>query len=230
MDYYIGLDLGTTGMKGVLTDSELNVRKRVAIDSPMIQKGKTREFGAEDFCDRAVGLIRELARCAGAGEVKALAAASASGNTLFLDENDQPIGYAISWTDRRIQGEDDLYFPGFDLAGVHEKIGWPYIGMFPLAHIAWVKKERPDIWIRCKTVCMSTEYLLHELCGNWGTDPSTATPFYLVDQLEREYSPEYMRYFGLESKNLPPVCPSKAVLGKITKEASGRTGLTPKQK
>jgi len=99
--------------------------------------------------------------------------------------------------------------------------------MFPLAHIAWMKKERPEAFKKSKTIAMSTEYLLLRLCGRWGTDPSTATPFYLLDQEKGNYCEEYIRYFGLDEKNLPGVMPSKTVLGTIGMEASGRTGLAP---
>jgi len=227
MDLYVGLDLGTTGMKAVLADENMHIAAFAKADAPMTEDGLFRTFDADDFCDRVFDLIKNVTAGADPEDIKALCAASASGNTLFLDEEDRPMGTAISWTDRRILGREDEYLPGFDFGGVHEMTGWPYIGMFPLTHIAWMKKERPDVFAKCKRICMSTEYLLFRLCGKWGIDPSTATPSYLLDQKKGAYCPEYLEYFGLGEEMLPPLYPSETVLGALAEEASGLTGLRP---
>ena len=227
MDLYLGLDLGTTGMKAVLMDTDMNVQKNAQTASPMESNGDRREFDADDFAHRVFGLIREVLEGVDSGEVRALSAASASGNTIFLGSGDTPLCRAISWTDRRVAGKEEEYLPGFDLAGVYEKTGWPYIGMFPLTHIAWMKKEKPELYSRSKKICMSTEYLLFRLCGEWGMDMSDATTFYLQDQLKGQYCGDYLRYFGIDESRLPPIYPCKTPLGRITLEAAAATGLKP---
>lgn len=227
METYLGLDLGTSGMKAVLMDAEMNVRKSAQVASPMEINGDRREFDADGFVSRVCGLIRKVLEGVDAGDVRALSAASASGNTVFLDGGSEPLYKAISWTDRRVQGKEEEYLPGFDLAGVYEKTGWPYIGMFPLTHIAWMKKEKPELFSRCKKICMTTEYLLFRLCGEWGMDTSGATTFYLQDQRKGEYCGEYLRYFGIDEPLLPPIYPCKTPLGRITPEAAEKTGLFP---
>lgn len=227
METYLGLDLGTTGMKAVLMDADMNVRKHAQVASPMEINGDMREFDADAFVNRVYGLIRNILEGEDAGCIRALSAASASGNTVFLDGGNAPLCKAISWTDRRAQGKEELYLPGFDLAGVYEKTGWPYIGMFPLTHIAWMKKERRELFSRCKKICMSTEYLLFRLCGEWGIGTSDATPFYLQDQMKGTYCSEYLGYFGIDESYLPPIHPCKTPLGRVTLEAAAATGLKP---
>ena len=225
MELYLGLDLGTTGMKAVLMDCDMNVHASAQVMSPMMQIGDWREFDAEDFCARVYGLIKKVLEGVDPEDVKAVSAASASGNTVFLDERNLSLYNAISWTDRRVKGQEEEYLPGFDLAGVYEKTGWPYIGMFPLTHIAWMKKERPDVFSATKVLCMTTEYLLFRLCGKWGIDSSSATTFYLQDQVKETYCTEYLNYFGIKKECLPPIYPPKTILGEIGKEAFELTGL-----
>lgn len=227
MDLYLGMDLGTTNMKAVIMDCGMNVRASAECPSPMIQKGSLREFDAEDFCQSVFALIQKAVQMCGgeAPRIRALSAASASGNTLFLDKNDAPMANVISWTDRRVKGLEEQYLPGFDFKSVHETVGWPYIGMFPLTHIALIKKERPEVFRQHQTICMSTEYLYFRLCGAWGLDSSDATTFYLQNQLKGSYHRPYLDYFGIGQSSLPPIYPPKTPLGSLRAEAAAQTGL-----
>lgn len=232
MNCYLGLDLGTSNIKGVLTDERMNVLADAAVSSPMKSDGPKREMEPEELIDRVFGVIRKLTAAydGPASDIKAVSTASASGNTLFLDARDEPLYNVLSWTDRRIEGKTPDYLPGFETDAVYDRVGWPYLEIFPLAHIAWLKKDRPELFARLGRIVMSTEYLQFRLTGRWGIEPSAATTFYLQDQSTFRYAGDYLDYFGITEDQLPPILPERTPLGTILPDACARTGLSPETK
>ena len=156
MDLLIGLDVGTSAVKGVLlsaTGEQLALGKReTKLQYP--QPGFV-EVEPEGHYRSVCDLIRELASHAPAGaKVRALSMAFASGNTLLLDKNDRPLIDIINWMDKRAAGKLPEIFPELDPAGVHAVAGWPLRdGWFPLAHLGWLKTYRPEIYSRAARYC-----------------------------------------------------------------------------
>ena len=229
---YIGLDLGTSNLKGVITDEKMNVLVSASVRAPMLIDGTVREFSADFFVDRVTDLLWKLIHdySGSPSDIQAISTASASGNTVFLDIHDRPICNALSWEDRRIEGKTPDYLSGFDTAGVYDRVGWPYLEMFPLAHIAWLKKDRPDLFSRLGRIAMTTEYLQHCATGNWGIEPSSATTFYLQDQRTCRYCADYLDWFGIHEEMLPPILNEQTVLGTLRSDFAAKTGLAPSTK
>lgn len=229
---YIGLDLSTSNFKGVITDEKMNVLVTASVRAPMLIDGAIHEFSADFFVDRVVDLLWKLTRdyAGSPSDIRAISTASASGNTVFLDSHDKPLCNALSWEDRRIEGKTSEYLPGFDVAGVYDRVGWPYLEIFPLAHIAWLKKDRPELFAQLGRIAMTTEYLQYCATGRWGIEPSSATTFYLQDQRTCRYSADYLDWFGIREEMLPPILNEQTVLGALRPDFAAKTGLSTSTK
>ena len=183
MNYLIGLDIGTSSVKGVLMREDGKVRKTV--HGSFIYT-KTRDGGvemdAEAFVEVCITAIRELAQAAD-GTVMAICASAASGNLVILDKENQPVTPIYNWQDKRVTTEAKEVLGDMDLDTFYRKIGWPFsYKTFPLAMLCYVKMHTPEKLENCGRVCMSTEYLYYRLTGKWGLSTSAGTPFYLIDQ------------------------------------------------
>lgn len=223
MEYLIGLDIGTSSVKGVLMTTKGEVIKTAhgSFDYTKTDKGEV-YIEADKFIDVCFGAIKELAQ----GEIKGICASSASGNMLLLDKDDKPITPIYNWQNRRVTTEPDEILKDIDREELYKKIGWPFSGKaFPLAELCYIKKHNPELLEKCKTVCMSTEYLYYKLTGKWGISSSAGTTFYLIDQEKGTYITELLDIFGIKENQLPPVMPCGSKLGGVTKEASEQCGL-----
>lgn len=226
-DVLMGLDLGTSSIKGVLMagTGEILAQEQVRTSVFRPEPGHA-EFSAEEHYADVCGLIRSLGgKIPEGSNVKALSMAAASGNTLLADRNGKPLTAVISWMDRRVKDTIKRYLPGFDVQGVHEVVGWPFSGMMSLAHLSWMKKERPDVYSDAAHVCMNSDYIMHNLTGVWGMDYSTATTFYLQDQVTGEHYKPYLDILDIDNEKLSPLMRSGTVLGPLTEQAAHDTGL-----
>ena len=228
--YRIGLDLGTSSVKGVLCENGSYEPFAVA-KAPFIydRDGSGRvEIAGENYLEAVYSAIRQLtASLPENGEILSLCAASASGNVMLLGGDFEPLTPIISWLDTRTKGETDLVLgENFDTAAYYEKTGWGLIkNQFPLACLSRLRVREPDLLKKAAYVTMSTEYLLKNLTGEWGISTSAGTPFYLIDQRSGRYCEEVLAKLGIKEEQLPPVVKNGSVIGKVTKEAAGKTGL-----
>ncbi|MDD4366067.1 MAG: FGGY family carbohydrate kinase [Eubacteriales bacterium] len=225
--YLIGLDLGTSAVKGVIMQSDGNIiaRSKAKTEYNMMP-GVVIQFDAEKFYENVVKVIRELVNAMPKdGTVEALSMASASGNTLLTDDYGKPLYPAISWMDKRVTDEMDKVLGKMDPADVHRIVGWPLSKQFPLAHLSWIKYHRPDLLKNASKVCMTTDYINFRLTGNLGIDQSTATTFYLQEQESSKWYLPYLKSLGLTSQMLPPIFSTGTVLGGITYDAANDTCL-----
>jgi sugar (pentulose or hexulose) kinase len=171
-------------------------------------------------------IVRELA-AAVPGPVTALAMAAASGNTLLTDPSGAPVTNIINWMDHRAE-EAELGRVALPPAeAIWQTVGWPYTRRFPLAHLAWLKENRPDVYRTAGRYCMNSDWLLFKLTGNWRMDHSTATTFYLQDQASWQYHAPFLAALEIPVAKLSALCPSAVSVGGLTPDALRATGLAP---
>jgi xylulokinase len=227
MDLFIGLDVGTSAVKGILVSSDGRqlalARRPTRILHPQPQWS---ELDPEEHVQDVFALLAELGAKAPKGErVRGLSMAFASGNTLLLDREGRPLHNVLSWLDGRSVGRTAELLPGLDVEAFHAVVGWPYSELFPLAQIAWFRAHHPELWRRLGRVCMDNDYLNFRLTGRWGLDRSTATTFYLQDQVAGTYHRPYLAMLGIDEAQLSPLRESGSPLGTLTAEAARATGL-----
>ena len=227
MRYLIGLDIGTSSVKGVLMAEDGTVQKTAhGAFSYRILDNQCIEIDADTFEEVCCRTIRALASAE--LEIAGICASSASGNLLLLDEQNNPATPIYNWQDSRVTNEADDILENISKDDLYQKIGWPYLpNSFPLAQLCYIKKHSPETLANCGKVCMSTEYLYYQLTGKWGISTSAGTPFYLIDQVSGSYIPELMDIFGISEEQLPPVMPCGSKMGEISAAASEKCGLAP---
>ncbi len=223
----IGLDLGTSAIKGVLVRADNGQMLKTA-EQPTRYRHPHPEWveaDAEQLYSDMAGVIRELAAAAPA-PVRALAAAAASGNTLLADAQGRPLTPVINWMDKRCAGKPPPALDGLTPAAVRRVTGWPCVEIFPLAHLAWMREQAPEQLRQAAHVCMNTDWLLFRLTGRWLMDHSTATTFHLQDQARRCWHLPYLGRLGISEAQLSRLTASGVAAGPLTAAAAAETGLT----
>jgi len=228
-EYLIGFDLGTSAMKAVLSDACGTIVCQASRQVALLRTGDQRvELDAERYFDDVCALIKALVSEVGdPSGIKAICLSGASGNTLLLDEDYNPVRNAISWLDTRTAGKESELWPDLDPERVYRRAGWPFGGTFPLAHLGWLKASDQDAWGKARYFTMLNDYLYYRLCGRLVVDTSKATTFYLQDQEASAWNSELLAFLGLETDQLSELLPSGTICGEVTPEALEVTGLAP---
>ncbi len=221
----IGLDIGTSSVKGVLINSKGDVLDTITRKHNYYTEKGLKLLNADDFVEGCFEVIKELSKKS--TEVVAICASGASGNLMLKGEENSPI---YGWQNKFDKEIVDKYIGHYTVADIKQIVGWPKLYGFPLAVLAYLKETQPEKIEQAEKVCMSMEYLNFKLTGKWGITTSMGTPFFLIDQEKGEYSKELLDIVGVREEQLPAVMPNCSVLGTLTEESAEKLGLSTETK
>jgi xylulokinase len=227
MDCLIGLDIGTSAVKGIL----------ISENGEILAHGKEKtffvhphpgyvEFDAEERYKLICKFIRSLVQQKPLNsQIHAISISGASGNSLLLDKNKKPVQNVASWLDARAESSYQDLLSQFSDEYIYSVCGWPKIGSFPLAYFAWMKKNKPELYYNSPYKITDFIYFIYKLTGCWKHDSSTATNYYLENQESQKYHQPLLDFLEIEKDTLPEIINTGKQIGKITAQASEETGL-----
>lgn len=226
-DCLIGLDIGTSAVKGVLLVANGKILATACGKFNYYGEESARLLEPMEFIQVCFGVIKELAdKCPSDCNISGICSCCASGNLIFLDKDFKPFTHIIGWQSNVDNDEFSSYYTEIECEEIYKAVGWPVINGFPIAYFPWIAKNKKNIISDAKMICMSAEYLNYSLTGNWGISYSMATPFYLLDQEKGDYCNKLLNKFGIIREQLPPIYQKGKVIGKIKPEVASYLGLS----
>ncbi len=94
-----------------------------------------------------------------------------------------------------------------------------------LPRLLWVKRNRPEIYEKMRTVTMISDWVLSRLCGELATDPSNGSTTGIFNNAKRTWESEFAKELGLKDDVFPKVLEPGTILGKVHAKAASETGL-----
>jgi len=91
--------------------------------------------------------------------------------------------------------------------------------------LLWVRKHEPEIWKRFRKLLLPKDYVRLRLTGEHAIDVAEASGTLLLDVAQRRWSKAMLELTELPESCLPKLYESPDVVGKISAEGAGETGL-----
>ena len=222
----MGLDLGTTAIKGVVMDQNDNIIAEASKNTRFIESNKGWfETDPEEHYQDVCALIKELVLNT-PGQITALAMAVASGNSLLTDTDGNPLNNIINWMDQRAVHNPPNFLSNLSVAEVRQVTGWPCVNSFPLAQLAWLQENQPELYHSAGRYCMNSDWLLFRFTGQWLMDYSTATTSHLQEQTTYTYHQKFLDLLNIPKEKLSKLVPSACFAGNLKAQALADTGLS----
>ena len=229
MDYLVGIDIGTSGTKGVLMDREGKIYARAgreySIDIP--QPGWA-EQDPKMWWEAAIRVIREVINKLEVDpqQIRGIGLSGQMHGAVFLDKNLQPFRPAIIWADQRSSSQCEFIYQKIGKERLAELTGNPIATGFMCSTLLWMKENRPEEFSRIYKVILAKDYIRYRLTGNLGVEVTDASSTLLLDIKRRCWSEELLDILGLPLKILlEEVHESQEVAGYLHVEAARDTGL-----
>ena len=231
MAVFIGVDVGTSGLKAIAVDAERgSVVATATRDYPLsTPRPGYAEQDAEDFVTAAMEALGELARALGprVREVRALGLTGQMHSAVLLDADDEPIRPVILWCDTRTTAECAAIRGKLGDDGLARTVGNRALEGFTLPKLLWLRANEPATMARARRVLMPKDFVGLRLTGVSATDVSDASGTLAFDPGARRFSPEVLEAFELPASLFPPASESIEPLGPILPEVARATGLPP---
>ena len=229
--YLIGLDAGTTSIKGLLicVDGSLQtvVQKEYTLE---YKEGEIVELDPEIYWETTLFIINQLLMRSGVSpeKIRAISFASQGETLIVVDKNGRPLRDAIIWLDNRSAREAKIIEQAFTRKILLEKTGQPEIlPLWPATRILWLKNREPDIFSKVGKFLLVEDYLIHKFTGQYYSEESLVSSTLYFDIRKKKWWDEMLDFLNITPQLLPEVLPSGSSTGKISAEAAVVTGLSP---
>lgn len=228
MEYLLGIDLGTSGTKTVLFDTNGVAVASATVEYPMYQpQNGWAEQAPQDWWNACVSTVRTVLSQSGAApqSVKGVGISGQMHGLVMLDANGEVLRNSIIWCDGRTAAECEEITQRVGAARLIEITANPALTGFTAGKILWVRKHEPQIYAKCKHILLPKDYLRYKLCNVFATEVSDASGMNLLDVPNRVWSAEILEKLEIDPALLPTMHESCEVTGTITPEAAALTGL-----
>jgi xylulokinase len=224
-DLLIGMDCGTTAMKGVLCDAQGRVLAQAQRDIALMTPAPAR---AEQDPDAVWHALCEVIRALSAksdGRVRALCIGAQAGSIIPAGANAQPIHPMITFLDGRSAGVVDAWTRNGHRDAIREITGWGLQVGQPLMSIAWLREHRPEVFARAATFIEPHDDLVHRLTGRLISNASCGAQMPLIDRETGGWSERIAAMAGLRTAQLPALQPSGSVIGEVLPSVADQLNL-----
>jgi xylulokinase len=210
MTRLVGLDVGTSSVKGLAIDEDgavVGVAERgYPLSTP---RPGWSEQDPEDWWRGAAEVLDELDAASAAG----IGLSGQMHGLVALDESDRPLRPAILWNDGRTQAQCDEIEERIGFERLVELTGNRALAGFTAPKLLWMAENEPELYERIAHVLLPKDYVRLKLTGEHAIDVADASGTLLFDVAARAWSAEVLRALEIDRAWLPAVFESPAVSG-----------------
>lgn len=219
----LGLDVGTTALKGVVVDERGTVVAEASRGYPLSEPapGWT-EQDPEHWWQAAADVTQTL--LASHGSVDAVGLSGQMHGTVALDAEGGVLHPAILWNDQRSGAEcrelDDLTGGRTALWTLN-----PPRAAFTATKLLWLRRHRPEVYERIAAVLLPKDYVRYRLSGLRATDVTDASGTAMLAVRERRWSQDVLGALAIPEAWLPRTVESVEIAGSVDAGGAGASGL-----
>jgi len=219
---YIGLDLGTSALKGILIDGDQVIRAEAS--APLtVQRphGGWSEQNPSDWiaaCETVLSALSDE----GLDKVRGIGLSGHMHGATLIDKSDQVLRPCILWNDTRSYIEAADLDSNPDFRAISGNIVFPG---FTAPKLVWVRKNEPAIFTKVAKVLLPKDYLRLWLTGEHVAEMSDAAGTSWLDTGARTWSDTLLAATEMSIDQMPRLVEGSAVSGRMRPELCSRFGL-----
>ncbi|MFW6137809.1 MAG: xylulokinase [Spirochaetota bacterium] len=232
MKYVLGIDVGTTGTKSALFDSQGSLIDTEYRSYPISYPGEGwAEQDARDWWNAVVETTRGLvSRRNCSSEVVSMSLSTQGGALVILDDRFNPVYPAVSWLDTRATEVQEELTRHISARELYEMDGWPVTGGLNFPTIFWFRRKLPHVLEKASFFASTVDYLNFLLTGNFAIDYTNLALTMFLDLGRRDWSERALNIAGINRNNVARIIPSGKRVGTLTPKAAETLGLSSEVK
>ncbi len=220
---YLGLDIGTSGVKAVLVDDAQSVVDQASasleVSRPQLLWSEQDPAAWWRATNEAVLKLNSKMREA----VKAIGLSGQMHGATCLDKDDKVIRPAILWNDGRSgQNCQDMMEAMPALTDITGNLAMPG---FTAPKLHWMREHEPDNFKRITKVLLPKDYIRFLMSGVYASDLSDSAGTLWLDVAKRDWSDDVLELTGLDRSHMPELFEGSNSTAKLSAEVASVWGM-----
>lgn len=222
---YLGIDVGTSGVKTVLVEADGTIR---GAQAAALSVSRPHALWSEQDPDAwwhatqaAVLALDPVGRAA----VKGIGLAGQMHGATLLGKDSRPLRPAILWNDGRSFAQCNALEASVPaLRAITGNIAMPG---FTAPKLLWVKNHEPEIFAHVNSVLLPKDYVRLIMTGDKASDLSDSAGTLWLDTGARNWSDAMLAACSLSREHMPRLYEGTEIAGSLRAEVAARWGMGP---
>jgi xylulokinase len=223
---YLGMDIGTSGVKAVLVSEAGAIVATASCDLALSHPAPLwSEQDPDAWVDAAIGAVDQLAaaRPRETARVRGIGLAGQMHGATLVSADGRPLRPAILWNDGRSHAEcAELERRCPSLHAISGNLAMPG---FTAPKLLWVARHEPEIFARVAKVLLPKAYVRYRLTGEMVEDMSDAAGTLWLDVGSRAWSATVLQATGLDLHHMPRLVEGSDVSAVLAPDFARRWGM-----
>lgn len=223
---YLGIDLGTSGVKMIIIDDNQNQvassQAELTVSRPHVGWSEQNPLDWWQATENAIALLKK-SHPQYLAKIRAIGLSGQQHGATLLDKTGEPLRPAILWNDQRSFKECEILLQRVPKA-LHIT-GNLIVPGFTAPKILWVKENEPEVFNKIAHILLPKDYLRFKMTGDYASDLSDASGTCWVEVGHRRYSEEMIAATEITSAQLPKLFEGSEITGKIKPEIAKAWGI-----
>ncbi|AIY86388.1 MULTISPECIES: xylulokinase [unclassified Thermotoga] len=230
MNLYVGLDVGTTGVKGILVNEKGEIlataNERLTMFTPQPAWAEQDPLSWWEAVRKILKNLSERSKEMG-GKIRAISTSGQMHSLVVIDNNGKVLRNAILWCDQRTykECEEATQILGGE-ENVLKLVGNPILPGFTLPKILWIRKHEPEIYGKISKIMLPKDFINYMLTGEMKTEHSDASGTVMYSVSKMEWNKDVLKELNIPESVLPEIIPSNGVVGNVKPEVASDLGLS----
>jgi xylulokinase len=223
----LGIDVGTTGSKSVVVNSEGQVLASAYIEYPVLSPN-TGWFELDpqrvlSACKKVIAKTADQVK--DSDPVSGIGISSQGEAFTAIDIDGNYLCNAMVSFDARSQKQVESFVASFGAERLYNITGHSAHTLFSLFKIEWLKENRPEAFSKiCKIMCMG-DLLGFELTGSAAISDNLAARTMMFDVSKRKWSQEVLEAVGIKEGALSKVIKADEIIGTVRDSMASGLGI-----
>ncbi len=222
----LGIDLGTSSVKAVVTDLTGGLLAQAAAEYPVsTPDAGWAETDPELWWSATIAAVRQAVGAAG-GRIGSIGLSGQMHGVVPTDATGRPVRPAMLWADAR--AVDQLAGYRRLPAAVTARLANPLTPGMAGPLLAWLAANEPVSYRATRWALQPKDWIRGRLTGQFNSEPSDASATLLYDIPGDTWDLDVMAGLGLDPAMLPPMLPhAGALAGELLASTADQLGLEP---
>ena len=225
MKYIATFDFGTTAVKGALVETGGKIRMMDSRDLNLVLKDGFTEQNPTEWIEAFREITGDFFSQVPSEQIIGIIMSGQMQDAIFLDGENRPVCNAVLYQDGRAQEEYEQIVTTMGEEKLESIIWNGYTPSLVAPKVAWIRKHKPEVYHRTKTIVFSPKDLINALLtGICATDSTTASTVGAMDMLSKQWNEDILAALEIDSSLFAPILPPSRKIGEVTREASEAFG------
>ena len=206
MDYFIGIDIGTTSTKAVAFSATGGVLAKHSLSYPILHPQENRhEQRPVEILEAVINCLAALANQLPQYIPVFISFSAAMHSLIVMDENDMPLTNCIIWADNRASELAEALRKTEEGKRIYHTTGVPIHAMSPLCKLLWIKQNDEVLFSKAAKFIGIKEFIFQRLFGKYMVDTAIASATGLLNTMQLQWDVAVLSALGIEKQKLSAI-------------------------